>query len=213
MWWEQSSTQHNYGIFSKSKNPLSIVVLILREPSDVFSLLLPQILVWIYNSDFSSSYHLSFRSSALGFFTGVGRVAAIMANVVFGRLVDTNCAVPVLLVSALLLTGGLVALLLPQSRQTELTWWLRPWVRFLAETFLTRIVLLCQCRLCLLPEDLWTACLRSPSAPFDGSIFKMHVLCEEKLFVSLLYATVISTENQTTFTRQCSVLFLLSVFK
>uniref|UniRef100_A0A3P8SLQ4 Synaptic vesicle glycoprotein 2 n=1 Tax=Amphiprion percula TaxID=161767 RepID=A0A3P8SLQ4_AMPPE len=61
------------------------------------------------------------RSSALGFFTGVGRVAAIMGNVVFGKLVDTNCAVPVLLVSALLLTGGLVALLLPQTKQTELT--------------------------------------------------------------------------------------------
>lgn len=62
-----------------------------------------------------------FRSSALGFFTGVGRVAAIAANIVFGKLVDTNCAVPVLLVSFLLLTGGLVALLLPQTKQTELT--------------------------------------------------------------------------------------------
>ncbi|XP_069551477.1 synaptic vesicle glycoprotein 2B [Brachyistius frenatus] len=66
-------------------------------------------------------YPTQLRSSALGFFTGVGRVAAITGNVVFGKLVDTNCAVPVLLVSALLLTGGLVALLLPQTRQTELT--------------------------------------------------------------------------------------------
>uniref|UniRef100_A0A3P9LGE4 Synaptic vesicle glycoprotein 2 n=1 Tax=Oryzias latipes TaxID=8090 RepID=A0A3P9LGE4_ORYLA len=60
-------------------------------------------------------------SSALGFFTGVGRVAAIMGNIIFGKLVDTNCAVPILLVSALLLTGGLVSLLLPQTKQTELT--------------------------------------------------------------------------------------------
>lgn len=67
------------------------------------------------------SFHFSLRSSALGFFTGVGRVAAIMGNLVFGRLVDANCAVPILLVSALLLTGGLVGLLLPQTRQTELT--------------------------------------------------------------------------------------------
>ncbi|CAG5957655.1 unnamed protein product [Menidia menidia] len=66
-------------------------------------------------------YPTQLRSSALGFFTGVGRVAAIMGNITFGKLVDTNCAVPVLLVSALLLTGGLVALLLPQTRQTELT--------------------------------------------------------------------------------------------
>ncbi|XP_022611618.1 synaptic vesicle glycoprotein 2C-like isoform X2 [Seriola dumerili] len=66
-------------------------------------------------------YPTQLRSSALGFFTGVGRVAAIMGNVVFGKLVDTNCAVPVLMVSALLLTGGLVALLLPQTKHTELT--------------------------------------------------------------------------------------------
>ncbi|CAF98389.1 unnamed protein product [Tetraodon nigroviridis] len=66
-------------------------------------------------------YPTQLRSSALGFFTGVGRVAAITANIVFGKLVDTNCAVPVLLVSVLLLTGGLVALVLPQTKQTELT--------------------------------------------------------------------------------------------
>lgn len=66
-------------------------------------------------------YPTQLRSSALGFFTGVGRVAAITGNIVFGKLVDTNCAVPVLLVSALLLTGGLVALMLPQTKQTELT--------------------------------------------------------------------------------------------
>lgn len=66
-------------------------------------------------------YPTTLRSSSMGFFMGLGRVAAIMANLVFGRLVDTDCAVPVLLVSALLLTGGLVALLLPQTKQTELT--------------------------------------------------------------------------------------------
>lgn len=60
-------------------------------------------------------------SSALGFFTGVGRVAAIMGNMVFGQLVESNCTVPILLVSVLLLAGGLVALLLPQTRQTELS--------------------------------------------------------------------------------------------
>ncbi|XP_051545165.1 synaptic vesicle glycoprotein 2B-like isoform X2 [Myxocyprinus asiaticus] len=65
-------------------------------------------------------YPTQLRSSALGFFTGVGRVAAIMGNVVFGQLVDSNCAVPLLLVSALLLAGGLAALRLPQTKQTEL---------------------------------------------------------------------------------------------
>lgn len=66
-------------------------------------------------------YPTHLRSSAFGFFTGVGRIAAITGNVVFGRLVDTNCEVPVLVVSGLLLTGGLAALLLPQTKQTELT--------------------------------------------------------------------------------------------
>ncbi|XP_068595671.1 synaptic vesicle glycoprotein 2B [Brachionichthys hirsutus] len=66
-------------------------------------------------------YPTHLRSTALGFFTGVGRVAAIMGNIAFGELVDTNCAVPILLVSLLLLAGGLVALLLPQTKQTALT--------------------------------------------------------------------------------------------
>ncbi|XP_042609454.1 synaptic vesicle glycoprotein 2B isoform X1 [Cyprinus carpio] len=66
-------------------------------------------------------YPTQLRSSALGVFTGVGRVAAIMGNVVFGQLVDSNCAVPLLMVSALLLAGGLAALRLPQTKQTELT--------------------------------------------------------------------------------------------
>ncbi|XP_056596561.1 synaptic vesicle glycoprotein 2C [Triplophysa dalaica] len=66
-------------------------------------------------------YPTQLRSSALGFFTGVGRVAAIMGNVVFGQLVDSSCAVPLLMVSALLLAGGVAALRLPQTKQTELT--------------------------------------------------------------------------------------------
>ncbi|XP_064168340.1 synaptic vesicle glycoprotein 2C [Anguilla rostrata] len=66
-------------------------------------------------------YPTHLRSSALGFFTGVSRIAAILGNLVFGQLVDSHCAVPVLLVSALLFTGGLAALRLPHTRQTELT--------------------------------------------------------------------------------------------
>nr|XP_057930797.1 synaptic vesicle glycoprotein 2B [Doryrhamphus excisus] len=66
-------------------------------------------------------YPTQLRSSALGVFTGVGRVAAITANMVFGRLVDSECAVPILLVSAMLLCGGLTAFFLPHSKQTALT--------------------------------------------------------------------------------------------
>ncbi|XP_061077207.1 synaptic vesicle glycoprotein 2C [Conger conger] len=66
-------------------------------------------------------YPTQLRSTALGLLTGVSRVGAIMGNMVFGQLVDSHCAVPILLVSALLLTGGLTALRLPHTRQTALT--------------------------------------------------------------------------------------------
>uniref|UniRef100_W5NCW7 Synaptic vesicle glycoprotein 2 n=1 Tax=Lepisosteus oculatus TaxID=7918 RepID=W5NCW7_LEPOC len=66
-------------------------------------------------------YPTQLRSSALGFFTGVGRVAAILGNLVFGQLLDTSCAIPILLVAALLFSGGLSAILLPRTLQTELT--------------------------------------------------------------------------------------------
>ncbi|XP_043933745.1 synaptic vesicle glycoprotein 2C-like [Protopterus annectens] len=60
------------------------------------------------------------RSSALGFFTGVGRVAAILGNVTFGQLLDVTCAVPILLVSVLLFLGGLISLRLPNTKNVEL---------------------------------------------------------------------------------------------
>ncbi|XP_059404973.1 synaptic vesicle glycoprotein 2C-like [Carassius carassius] len=66
-------------------------------------------------------YPTQLRSSALGVFTGAGRVAAIMGNVVFGQLVGSNCAIPPLMLSTLLLAGGLTALCLPPTKQTELT--------------------------------------------------------------------------------------------
>uniref|UniRef100_A0A8C9WB16 Synaptic vesicle glycoprotein 2 n=1 Tax=Scleropages formosus TaxID=113540 RepID=A0A8C9WB16_SCLFO len=65
-------------------------------------------------------YPTALRSSALGFFTGIARVAALMGNLAFGQLVDTNCAIPVLLVAALLASGGITALKLPQTKQAEL---------------------------------------------------------------------------------------------
>lgn len=66
-------------------------------------------------------YPTQLRSSALGIFAGISRIGAILGNLVFGQLVDSHCAVPVLLVSALLLTGGLTAVRLPRTRQTALT--------------------------------------------------------------------------------------------
>ncbi|XP_063049425.1 synaptic vesicle glycoprotein 2C [Engraulis encrasicolus] len=66
-------------------------------------------------------YPTRLRSSALGFFTGVGRIGAITGNLAFGRLLDVSCGVPIMAVALLLLTSGLVALRLPRTRQAELT--------------------------------------------------------------------------------------------
>ncbi|KAG2471055.1 SV2C protein, partial [Polypterus senegalus] len=65
-------------------------------------------------------YPTQLRSCALGFFTGVGRLASILANIVFGQLVDTNCAVTLLLVAAMLCIGGLTASRLPHTKHAEL---------------------------------------------------------------------------------------------
>ena len=55
------------------------------------------------------------RSTAFGIQAGVGRIGAIIANQVFGLLVDVHCAVPLFLVAALLSAGGLSALKLPRT--------------------------------------------------------------------------------------------------
>jgi hypothetical protein len=37
--------------------------------------------------------------------SGIGRVAAILGNVTFGELVDVHCAIPMIIVSVLLVFG------------------------------------------------------------------------------------------------------------
>lgn len=51
----------------------------------------------------------------------VGRLSAILGNVVFGELVDVHCSIPLLMVSGLLCLGGLVALKLPKTDDKLLT--------------------------------------------------------------------------------------------
>jgi len=60
------------------------------------------------------------RSTASGVLTGVGRIASILGNVIFGLLVDTNCAVPMLLVAGLLSIGGLCSIKLPNYTRQDL---------------------------------------------------------------------------------------------
>ncbi|XP_019617403.1 PREDICTED: synaptic vesicle glycoprotein 2C-like [Branchiostoma belcheri] len=65
-------------------------------------------------------YPTHLRSTAMGIQTGMGRIAAILGNVVFGLLVDTHCAIPLLMVASLLVIGGLAAIKLPNTKGTEL---------------------------------------------------------------------------------------------
>eukprot|EP00111_Clytia_hemisphaerica_P017998 TCONS_00053279-protein len=67
------------------------------------------------------NYPTHLRSSAFGLQASVGRVAAILGNVVFGELVDLHCSIPLLLVAGMLALGGLSSLKLPKTEDTALT--------------------------------------------------------------------------------------------
>jgi len=60
------------------------------------------------------------RATATGFQLGMGRVAAILGNVVFGEMLGVNCAVPILLVATLMTSGGFVSLMLPNTTNSLL---------------------------------------------------------------------------------------------
>ena len=61
-----------------------------------------------------------FRSTSMGIQTGVGRIAAIFGNLIFGELVDVHCSIPMILVSALLVFGGLCSIRLPSTVRTDI---------------------------------------------------------------------------------------------
>ncbi len=60
------------------------------------------------------------RSTAMAVTLVTARLGAILGNVVFGYLVETNCAVPILSVAVLLIAGGLSGLALPNTTRTAL---------------------------------------------------------------------------------------------
>jgi len=60
------------------------------------------------------------RATATGIQLGMGRVAAILGNVVFGEMLGVNCAVPILLVAGLMVFGGFISLLLPNTTNSVL---------------------------------------------------------------------------------------------
>jgi VNT family MFS transporter (synaptic vesicle glycoprotein 2) len=52
--------------------------------------------------------------------SGIGRVAAILGNVTFGELVDVHCAIPMIIVSVLLVFGGIASIKLPNTTKSTL---------------------------------------------------------------------------------------------
>ncbi|PVD36562.1 hypothetical protein C0Q70_03547 [Pomacea canaliculata] len=65
-----------------------------------------------------SQHHL--RSTAFGIQTGIARIAAILGNIIFGVLVDVHCAVPMILVAALMSFGGLMSVQLPNTKGIDI---------------------------------------------------------------------------------------------
>lgn len=61
------------------------------------------------------------RSTAMSITLAAARLGAILGNIIFGFMLDVACAVPILLVAALLIGGGLLGLLLPNTSKEPLT--------------------------------------------------------------------------------------------
>ena len=68
------------------------------------------------------------RSTAFGIHSGIGRVGAILGNVMFGHLLDVDRSIPILIVASLLATGAVCAVFLPPIYRPENR---PPLVRFL----------------------------------------------------------------------------------
>lgn len=60
------------------------------------------------------------RSTAMAVTLAIARIGAILGNVIFGYFIEVSCAVPVLMVAVLLISGGLTSLKLPNTTQTAL---------------------------------------------------------------------------------------------
>ena len=63
-----------------------------------------------------------FRSTANGVMLGVGRVASITGNLVFGMMVDFYCLVPLCMAAVFLTVGGILAMFLPSTQDQDLAW-------------------------------------------------------------------------------------------
>ena len=51
----------------------------------------------------------------MGVTLAAGRLGAILGQLVFGSLLDFNCAIPIVAVAVLMITGGLTGLFVPNT--------------------------------------------------------------------------------------------------
>ena len=58
---------------------------------------------------------INFRSTGMAVTLAAGRLGAILGQLTFGYLLDVNCAVPIIIVSALMITGGITGLFVPNT--------------------------------------------------------------------------------------------------
>ena len=56
-----------------------------------------------------------YRSTGMGVTLAAGRLGAILGQLVFGSLLDVNCAIPIVAVAVLMITGGLTGLFVPNT--------------------------------------------------------------------------------------------------
>jgi len=62
----------------------------------------------------------SLRGTAMAITLASARIGAILGNLVFGYLVESHCAIPILMVASLLVGGGLLSILLPNTTKKPL---------------------------------------------------------------------------------------------
>lgn len=60
-----------------------------------------------------------YRSTAFGVHSGIGRIGAILGNIMFGHLLDVDRTIPIIIVASFLLVGGLSAVFLPPVYRPE----------------------------------------------------------------------------------------------
>jgi len=61
-------------------------------------------------------YSTRIRSTAFGLFSGVGRIGAILGNLVFGQFEDVNQSIPLVLSSIALWSACIATLFLPETK-------------------------------------------------------------------------------------------------